>query len=136
MVLPSFFSASRSSGIILLVGASLTLVGHLSEMLRRVGFAVAFASEPSEWQHILTSCDVAILVDSRPFWFSRRIFDICAAIRHDSSDIPVIVVGPNDLESKVRLFKIGADDYLLDAVDHKEFLARIRALMRRRAQKG
>jgi len=136
MVPRSVFPASKTSGRILLVGASLTLVEYLGEMLRRVDYAVAFASEPSEWQDILTSCEVAILVDSRPVWFSGRIFDICSAIRHDSPDIPIMVVGPNDLESKVRLFKIGADDYLLDPFDHEEFLARIRALTRRRAQKG
>ena len=135
MVLRPVFPASETSGRILLVGARSTLVGHLREMLRGVGYSVEFASERPEWQYILSSCGAAILVDSRRFWFSEKIFDICSAIRDGCPDIPIMVVGPNDLESKVRLFNIGADDYLLDPVDPQEFLARIRVLIRRQAEK-
>ena len=135
MVLPSVFPASETSGRILLVGGGSTLVEHLRGMLRSVGYWIEFASERPEWQHILSSCSVALLVDSRRFWFFGKVFDICSAIRDDCHDIPIMVVGPNDLESKVRLFTIGADDYLLDPVDQKEFLARIRVLIRRRAHK-
>jgi DNA-binding response OmpR family regulator len=134
VVLRSVFPGSETSGRILLVAGS-TLVEHLRGMLRSVGYWVEFASKRPEWQHILCSYSVAILVDSRRFWFFGKIFDICSAIRDDCPDIPIMVVGPNDLESKVRLFKIGADDYLVDPVDQKEFLARIRVLIRRRAHK-
>lgn len=136
LVLRSVFPVSNNSGRVLLIGARPSLVGYLGKMLRRVGYSVARASETSEWQHFLISCDVAILVDSTPLWSSGRIFDICSAMRYDSPGVPIMVIGPDDLKAKVRLFEVGVDDYLIDPFDDEEFLARIRALIRRRRQKS
>jgi len=46
-------------------------------------------------------------------------------------NLPVIVLGPNDIDAKVRLFKIGADDYMVEPFDRMVFLARIDSLIRR-----
>ena len=42
-----------------------------------------------------------------------------------------MVVGPNDIEAKVRLFELGADDYVVEPFDQTEFLARIKSLVHR-----
>jgi len=45
--------------------------------------------------------------------------------------LPFIVVGPDDIEAKVRLFKVEADDYVVEPFDRTEFLARVSSLIRR-----
>ena len=45
--------------------------------------------------------------------------------------VPLMVVGPNDIEAKVRLFELGADDYVVEPFDQTEFLARIKSLAHR-----
>jgi two-component system phosphate regulon response regulator OmpR len=54
------------------------------------------------------------------------------AIRQSSPAVPVIVLGPDiDVESKVTLFELGADDYMVQPFDSLEMLARLRAVIRR-----
>ena len=67
----------------------------------------------------LTGFDIAILVISMPVWFSGTIFGICAVIRHDLPNVPIIVVGPNNVEAKIRLFEIGANDVANPQWKHK-----------------
>jgi DNA-binding response OmpR family regulator len=46
--------------------------------------------------------------------------------------VPVIVVGPDiDVRAKVKLFEIGADDYMVRPFDLSEMLAGLRAVIRR-----
>jgi two-component system OmpR family response regulator len=48
-------------------------------------------------------------------------------------DTPVLVLSARDgLEERVRLLDIGADDYLIKPAAMDEFLARVRAMLRRR----
>jgi len=134
-VVSSVVSAENAGGRVLLVVASPTLDRNLSEMLPEAGYQVQFAAEQFEWRRTLTGFDIAILVISTPFWFSGTIFGICAVIRHDLPNVPIIVVGPNNVEAKIRLLEIGADDYVTDPFDPREFLARVRALIRRHKQR-
>lgn len=130
-MLVSLFSLSRTRGRVLVFAANPTLTRTIVVTLRSIGYDAQFAPEPSEWQNKLTDFDLVILANSRPVWFSERIFDICSAVRRSSPDVPIIVVGPDDLEAKVRLFEIGADDYIVEPFDLHEFLARVKSLIRR-----
>jgi two-component system, OmpR family, KDP operon response regulator KdpE len=57
--------------------------------------------------------------------------DVCIWIR-SRSDIPIIVLsGLNDEELKVTALDAGADDYITKPFNHKELLARVRAVLRR-----
>ncbi len=59
--------------------------------------------------------------------------EILARLRA-TSDLPVLVLtATRDLERKVRLLREGADDYLEKPFHPEELLARIEALLRRRA---
>jgi DNA-binding response OmpR family regulator len=57
----------------------------------------------------------------------EKVCDICALIRTNAPKLPILIVGPNDTNAKVRLLEIGADDYMVEPFDNREFLARIKA---------
>lgn len=58
-------------------------------------------------------------------------YEICLWIR-ERSDVPVIVLtAHNEEELKVRALDAGADDYVIKPFSQEEFLARIRAVIRR-----
>jgi len=52
-------------------------------------------------------------------------------LKQAAPKLPLVVVGPNDVDAKVRLFKIGADDYVVEPFDFRELTARINSLIRR-----
>ena len=131
-MLPSDFSLSSTGGRVFVVAARLTLARTVIMTLRSFGYGTRFAPGlPFGWQHTLTSFDLLILVGSRPFWCNKRTFDICSAVRNESPDLPIIVVGQNNLEAKVRLLETVADDYIVEPFDPHEFLARVKGLIRR-----
>jgi DNA-binding response OmpR family regulator len=125
-------SSSFLKGKILLIASDLPQVTYLSDVLRRAGYSVAVASEvPAEPEMLLAPTRVAILFSARPYWPIERLCEICASFRRVAPTLPLIVIGPNDVMSKVRLFNLGADDYVVEPFDHTEFLARINSWARR-----
>jgi two-component system response regulator RegX3 len=62
--------------------------------------------------------------------------DVCRALRR-RSDVPIIVLTARDTETdRVVGLELGADDYLGKPFGFRELLARIRAVLRRRAPQG
>jgi len=60
--------------------------------------------------------------------------DVCIWVRRRGLDIPIMVLSAYDDEDlKVRALDSGADDYVTKPFKTEEFLARLRALMRRSA---
>jgi two-component system OmpR family response regulator len=60
--------------------------------------------------------------------------DLCREIRQ-TTDIPVIMLtAVSDLADRVAGLEIGADDYVAKPFEPRELLARVRAVIRRRAQ--
>ncbi len=58
--------------------------------------------------------------------------DVCVWIREQGLDIPIIVLSAYDEEElKVKALDAGADDYITKPFKVEEFLARMRAVMRR-----
>ena len=125
-------SASVGSGTVVVVAFSPLLARNLRGLLRMAGYSVDFASMETSWdQGALAVVQLAILLSSEPHWVGERICEICSAIRCKAPNLPVIVIGRDDTETKVRLFELGADDYVSGALDHTELLARIKAQIRR-----
>ncbi len=61
--------------------------------------------------------------------------EIVKSIRKYGISTPILVLtGNDDMETKVLLFDVGADDYLIKPFNFKELLGRIRALTRRPKQ--
>lgn len=62
--------------------------------------------------------------------------EVCKRLRAESS-VPILVLTAVDETSeKVKLFELGADDYLVKPFKFDELLARIRALLRRTGASG
>ncbi len=60
---------------------------------------------------------------------------ICRELRSKKNDVPILMLSAKDeLKDKVRGLDAGADDYLTKPFAFEEFLARLRALLRRHRQ--
>ena len=59
-------------------------------------------------------------------------FEVLQRLRSRRSDTPVMILTARDaLDDRVKGLDLGADDYMLKPFDMPEFLARVRALLRR-----
>jgi len=63
-------------------------------------------------------------------------FEVCRELRRKGHDVPILMLTARKEEAdKVRGLEIGADDYLTKPFGLSEFLARVKALLRRGAGK-
>jgi DNA-binding response OmpR family regulator len=61
-------------------------------------------------------------------------FSVCAQLRRDGIDTPVIMLTARDqLSDKLEGFRAGTDDYLVKPFELEELMVRVRALARRRS---
>lgn len=117
---------------ILLIDDDHELVDIIHYALRRAGFEVLVAyGAPMALKHFeRNSPDLAVLDITLG---ATSGFDLLKTIRQKSS-IPVIILSAQDREQdKVRGLDLGADDFMSKPFSHSEFLARIRASLRRAA---
>jgi two-component system, OmpR family, response regulator MprA len=62
--------------------------------------------------------------------------EVCAALRAEG-DVPILILtARSETEDRVAGLDSGADDYLVKPFERQEFLARVRALLRRRPPRG
>ncbi len=60
-------------------------------------------------------------------------FEVCRRLR-TGDDVPILMLTAKDeVSDRVRGLEYGADDYLVKPFAHEEFIARVRALLRRRS---
>src|SRR6202142_2603060 len=63
--------------------------------------------------------------------------EVCRAFKASAATVPIVVLSANDdVEDKVLLLELGADDYVTKPFSPKELLARVRRAMRRTGQHG
>lgn len=63
--------------------------------------------------------------------------EVLQRLRHRGSGVPVLVITAREgLNERVRVLDLGADDYLVKPFALAEFEARVRALLRRSANRG
>jgi DNA-binding response OmpR family regulator len=61
--------------------------------------------------------------------------EVCRAFKAHAASVPVVVLSAdNEVEDKVLLLELGADDYVTKPFSPKELLARVRRAMRRSGQ--
>src|ERR1700677_2925970 len=61
--------------------------------------------------------------------------EVCRAFKAHAASVPIVVLSANnEVEDKVLLLEIGADDYVTKPFSPKELLARVRRAMRRSGQ--
>jgi two-component system alkaline phosphatase synthesis response regulator PhoP len=58
-------------------------------------------------------------------------FDLCGMLRHGGSTPIIILTARSQKADKLRGLNLGADDYITKPFDLEEFLARVRAVLRR-----
>lgn len=117
---------------ILLIEDDQPLADGLARALRQAGHAVDAAGTAMEACRLLDahSYEAIILDLGLPDLDGSAVVEHLVAHRLDT---PVLVLSARDgLDERVRLLDIGADDYLVKPAALDEFLARVRALLRRR----
>jgi two-component system, OmpR family, response regulator len=117
---------------VLLIEDDLPLADALARALRRDGYNVDAAGNARDACRALDAKAYgAIVLD-----LGLPDLDGSEVVKHltvRKLDTPVLVLSARDgLEERVRLLDIGADDYLVKPAALDEFLARVRALHRRR----
>lgn len=77
--------------------------------------------------------DVVVLDLKLPHLSGR---ELCRAFKADMPSVPIVVLSANaEVEDKVLLLELGADDYVTKPFSPRELLARVRRAMRRSAVK-
>lgn len=117
---------------VLLIEDDLPLADGLARALRRDGYSVDTAGNAR---------DACLALDARTYGavvldLGLPDLDGSEVVKHlvaRQLDTPVLVLSARDgLDERIRLLDIGADDYLVKPAAMDEFLARVRAMMRRR----
>lgn len=121
---------------ILLVEDEHDLAGPLIELLRRERYEVVWAdaSEPAFAALSEDIFDLAVLDVMLPDGDDAG-FRLAAALREADFEGRILFLTARDsVEDRIRGLDLGGDDYLLKPFSLLEFLARVRALLRRPAQ--
>ncbi len=108
------------------------LAAFIKRGLKEQGFAVDLASDGEEGFFMAREVpyDVVVLDVMLP---GKDGLCVCRALRKDGVTTPILMLTARDgVEEKVQGLDSGADDYLTKPFAFAEFLARIRALIRRR----
>lgn len=120
---------------ILVVDDEPAWVGALGAVLGRAGHRIVAAYDGGEaLRRFRTDSVDAVLLDLAMPGLDGA--EVCRQIRAES-DVPIIIVsGERDRSAPVDLLDLGADDYVRKGAPSDELLARIRAVVRRRAAPG
>lgn len=109
----------------------------ITSMLRRTlafeGYSVATANNGAEGlKHMLQSEPALLILDVMMPQMDG--WEVCRRVRESGSAVPILMLTAKDeISDKVKGLDLGADDYLVKPFALEELLARIRSLMRRRA---
>src|SRR5262245_4422485 len=117
---------------ILLIDDDVSLGGMVADYLAGAGFRVTAAATAREGEPRLKreNFELLILDLMRP---DADGLELCRRIRQ-SSDIPILMLtARGDAMDRVVGLEVGADDYLPKPFEPRELLARLRAILRRKA---
>jgi DNA-binding response OmpR family regulator len=123
---------SPVSGRILIIDDDRRLAGMVADYLGEAGFRVTTSATAREGEQRLRreTFDALILDLMLP---DADGLDVCRRIR-SASDVPILMLtARGDAMDRVVGLEIGADDYLPKPFEPRELLARLRAILRRRA---
>ncbi|MFL6695834.1 MAG: response regulator [Vitreoscilla sp.] len=114
------------------------LLQSVCDYLRRFGFETAAAASAAQMRSVLAKggVDVLILDVMLPDGDGLA---ICTALRQrpETAHLPVIMLtAQGDPQSRVLGLELGADDYVAKPFEPRELVARIKAVLRRRAPGG
>lgn len=118
---------------VLLVEDDGRISNFVAKGLRESAYAVDTAADGEQalYQTSINDYDLIILDVMLP---SKDGFAVCSEIRKSGSAIPILMLTARDaVDDRISGLDFGADDYLVKPFDFNELLARLRALLRRKA---
>lgn len=116
---------------ILVIEDSIDIAEAIDAKLSRAGHHVTLAEDGISGEELAIhgEFDVVVLDINLP---GRSGFDVMAHMRGRNSPTPVLVItARNQLDDKISLLDLGADDYIVKPFDLGELEARLRAVTRR-----
>src|SRR6202043_396968 len=124
------FGPKESMDTVLVVEDSRPMQRTLQRLFESDGFAVQIASDGVAGLESFRkqSPDVVVLDLKLPYMPGK---EVCRAFKAHSASVPVIVLSANnEVEDKVLLLELGADDYVTKPFSPRELLARGRRAIR------
>ncbi|MDF2670959.1 MAG: transcriptional regulator [Paenibacillus sp.] len=121
---------------IMVIDDDAKITSMLKRSLAFEGYAVSTAANGSEGLKLLLleEPNVIILDVMMP---QLDGWEVCRRIRESGSDVPILMLTAKDeVSDRVKGLDLGADDYLVKPFALEELLARVRSLLRRRADKA
>lgn len=118
---------------LLIVEDEKEILSFLKPSLEAECFAVDIAEDGEKGAYLAKSndYDVIILDNMLP---KKSGAEVCQEIRLSGKTVPIIILSAlSDVNKKVELLNIGADDYLTKPFSFQELVARIKTLLRRPA---
>ena len=121
---------------ILVVEDEAILAQTLITLLEREGYQAAWADcLERAWQELMQHEPDLIALDVMLPEGENAGFDFARQLREAGNTLPILFLTARDsIEDRVIGLDIGADDYLVKPYSLDEFMARVRALLRREAQ--
>ena len=119
---------------ILVVEDEPRMANVIAKGLRENSYAVDVAEDGDAalYQASINDYDLIVLDVLLP---RRDGFEVCRALRARGDSIPILMLTARaTVDDRVNGFDAGADDYLTKPFSFREFLARVRALLRRDSQ--
>jgi len=119
---------------ILLVDDEKELTTPLSRVLTEEGYQVDVANNGIMGEELAEKNEYNLLILD---WLmpKRSGIDLCRNLRSRNHQTPVLFLTAKDtVDDRVEGLDVGADDYIVKPFELREFLARVRALLRRSSQ--
>src|SRR2546421_3011046 len=123
------------SGRVLVIEDDAEITDVLRRSLRHEGYEVRTAGDGAEaLDRAAEFIPDLVVLDLGPPRLDG--LEVCKQLRADS-DVPILILtARTETDDRVTGLDSGADDYLVKPFERQEFLARIRALLRRRPPRG
>jgi len=124
-------SSSMSIDTVLVVEDSRAMQRTLQRLFESDSLQVQIASDgPSGLELFRKQLPCVVVLDLKLPGISGK--ELCREFKALASSVPIVVLSANsDVEDKVLLLELGADDYVTKPFSPKELLARVRRAMRR-----
>jgi DNA-binding response OmpR family regulator len=120
---------------ILVVEDSHQMQRTLQRLFEADSLSVKIASDgPAGLESFLEQSPTAVVLDLKLPGISGR--ELCRTFKSIEASVPIVVLSANsEVQEKVLLLELGADDYVTKPFSPRELLARVRRAMRRSAAK-
>src|SRR5436190_6239547 len=124
-------SISMSSDTILVVEDSRAMQRTLQRLFESDSLQVQIASDgPAGLELFRRQLPAAVVLDLKLPGMSGK--ELCREFKAIAASVPIVILSANsEVEDKVLLLELGADDYVTKPFSPKELLARVRRAMRR-----